>query len=164
MANVRLDELLGAQDPGDTPAGQAEALGEAVDDEDVVLVDVHDIFLPSLSVIAFVIRSSFTQTYGSADGSAIAVTRVVVTRVELVTDEGGTVTAEVLDLGQLWVGDDSAGGIAWVRRKDHTSASGNLLADLFGVDVVPIVFAQGNRNGGELRAPRTQPTPLFGPE
>ena len=45
LANVRLDELLGAQDPGDTPAGQAEALGEAVDDEDVVLVDVDDVLL-----------------------------------------------------------------------------------------------------------------------
>ena len=41
----RFDEFLGADDPGDAPAGEAEALGEAVDDQDVVFVDVHDVFL-----------------------------------------------------------------------------------------------------------------------
>lgn len=46
------DELLGAQDPGDTPAGQAEALGETVDDEDIVFVYVLNIFLPSFTGIS----------------------------------------------------------------------------------------------------------------
>jgi hypothetical protein len=45
----RLDELLGANDPGDAPAGQAEALGQAVDDEHVVFVDVDDVFLGILA-------------------------------------------------------------------------------------------------------------------
>lgn len=41
----RLDELFGADDPGDAPAGKAEALGQAIDDEDVVLIDILDVFL-----------------------------------------------------------------------------------------------------------------------
>ena len=45
----RLDELLGADNPGHAPAGQAEALGQAVDDEHVVLVDVDDVFLTILA-------------------------------------------------------------------------------------------------------------------
>jgi hypothetical protein len=42
---LRLDELLGTENPGHAPAGQAEALGQAVDDQDVVFVDVDDVFL-----------------------------------------------------------------------------------------------------------------------
>jgi hypothetical protein len=41
----RLDELLGTEDPCHAPAGQAEALRQAVDDQDVVFVDVDDVFL-----------------------------------------------------------------------------------------------------------------------
>lgn len=40
-----LDEFLGADDPSDTPSGQSEALGEAVNDEDIVFVDVFNILL-----------------------------------------------------------------------------------------------------------------------
>ena len=38
-----LDELLGSQDPRDTPAGKAEALGKTVDDDHVVVVYVDDV-------------------------------------------------------------------------------------------------------------------------
>lgn len=40
-----LDELLGTNDPGNTPSGQTEALGQTVNNKDVVLVDILDILL-----------------------------------------------------------------------------------------------------------------------
>nr|POE47029.1 hypothetical protein CFP56_00361 [Quercus suber] len=79
------DEVLGPDDPGHAPTGQAEALGQAVDDEHVILVDVFD-----------VVRR--------ADDGAVAVGRVVVAAVELIHDQSGAVTAVVLDLSQFWVG------------------------------------------------------------
>lgn len=58
-----LDELFGAEDPGYAPAGEAEALCEAVDDDDIVVVDVDDVV-------------------GGGDHSAVAVCRVVVALME----------------------------------------------------------------------------------
>lgn len=127
----RLDEFLGAEDPRDSPAWEAEALGQAVDDEDVVLVDVDDVF-------------------GGADGGAVAVAGVVVARVELVRDEGGALPADVLDLGQLGVGDDAAGGVPRVGGEDDAGAAGDFLGDLLGVDVVAVLLGQGDGDGGEL--------------
>lgn len=127
----RLDEFLGAEDPRDAPAGEAEALGEAVDNEDVVFVDVDDVLR-------------------GADGGAVAVAGVVVARVELVRDEGGALAADVLDLGQLGVGDDAAGGVPRVGGEDDAGAAGDFLGNLFGVDVVAVFFGQGDRDGGEL--------------
>lgn len=127
----RLNKLLGAQDPGDTPARETEALGQAVDDQDIVLVDIDNVL-------------------GRADGSAVAVASVVVARVELVADQGGVVAANVLDLSQLGVGDNTASGVAGVRGKDDTGTAGNLVGDLVGVDVVAVLLLQGNRDGSEL--------------
>jgi hypothetical protein len=62
------DEFLGADDPADAPAGEAEALGETVDEEDVVCVNVDDIGC-------------------GRDGAAVAVATVVVPGVEFVEDE-----------------------------------------------------------------------------
>lgn len=42
---LRLDEFLGAQDPGHTPTGKTEALGQTVNDEHVVIVDIKNVFL-----------------------------------------------------------------------------------------------------------------------
>ena len=126
-----LDELLGPQDPGHAPPGQPEALGQPVDDEHVVLVDVHDVL-------------------GRADGRAVAVGRVVVARVELVADEGGAAAADVLDLGQLRVLDDPAGRVARVGGQNDTRASSDFLGDLVRVDVVTVLLVQGNWDGSEL--------------
>ena len=45
MAYARLDELLGSNDPRHTPAREADALGKAVDNQDIVLIDVDNVFL-----------------------------------------------------------------------------------------------------------------------
>ena len=74
-----LDELLGADNPSNTPARQAETLGQTVNDENIILINVDDVL-------------------GGTDGSAITVTGVVVAGVELVADESGAFTADVLDL------------------------------------------------------------------
>lgn len=128
---VRADVFLGAQDPGDSPAGKPEALGETVDDEDVVLVDIIDILR-------------------SGDGGAVAVAGVVVARVELVADKGRVATAEILDLGQLRIGNDSTSGIAGVGSQDDRGAAGDFLGNLVGMDMVAIFFRERNRNRGEL--------------
>lgn len=122
---------LGAKDPGDTPSRQAEALGEPINDEDIILVDILHVL-------------------GGGNGSAVAVARVVVAGVELVADEGGAATADVLDLGQLRVRDDPAGRVARVGGQDDGGAAGNLLRDLVGVNVVAILLGQGHGNGSEL--------------
>ena len=126
-----LDKLLGTQDPSYAPAGQAEALGQAVNDEDVIYVDVLDVL-------------------GGGNGRAVAVGGVVVAGVELVADQSGTLAAEVLDLAQFRIGDDAAGGVAWVGGDDDGSAAGDFLGDLLGVDVVAVFLRQRDGNGGEV--------------
>lgn len=74
-----LDKLLGAHDPCDSPSRKAEALREAVDDEDVVFVYVLDVL-------------------GRADSRAVAVAGIVIAAIELIHYEGGAVAADVLDL------------------------------------------------------------------
>jgi hypothetical protein len=65
-------EFFGADDPADAPAGKAEALGQAVDEDNVVGVDVDDVG-------------------GGGDGSAVTVSAVVVPGVEFVEDECCTI-------------------------------------------------------------------------
>lgn len=88
--------------------------------------------------------------YGSADGGTIAVTGVVVPGVELVADKGGALPADVLDLGQLGIGDDPAGRVPRVRGQNDTSATSNLLGNLVRVDVIAVLLGQGDWNSGEL--------------
>lgn len=134
LGHVRVDVLLGAQDPCDAPAGQPEALGQTVNDQDVVLVHVVDVG-------------------GGRDGGAVAVARVVVARVELVADKGGAAAAQILDLGQLGVGHHTARRVAGVRRQDDRGAACDLLGNLIGVDMIAVLLGQGHGDGGKLRAP-----------
>lgn len=97
--DLRLDKLLGSQDPRDTPARKAEALSKAIDDEDIILIYVLDIL-------------------GGRNGRTVTTTRVVVTRIELVADERSAATADILDLSQLWVGHDSARGVSRIRSQN----------------------------------------------
>jgi hypothetical protein len=122
---------LGTQDPGNSPSGKSEALGETIDDENIVLVDILNVL-------------------GSRDGGTITVAGVVVTRVELVADEGGTATANVLNLGKLGVGNDTAGRVARVGGQDDRGTTGNFLSDLIGVDMISILLRQRDRDGSEL--------------
>jgi hypothetical protein len=62
------DEFFGPNDPADAPTGKTEALRQAVDEDDVISVDVEDVG-------------------GGGDGGAVAVGAVVIPRVEFVKDE-----------------------------------------------------------------------------
>lgn len=127
------DVLLGTQNPGDSPAGETESLGKTVNDKDVILVDILDVL-------------------GSRDGGAVAVARVVVARVELIADEGGPATANVLDLGQLGVLHNTTGRVARVRGQDDGCTTSNLLGNLVRMDMVSVFFGQRNGDGSKLDA------------
>lgn len=119
MRLVRRKLTLGAKDPCDSPSWQPEALGQTVNNEHIVLIDILNIL-------------------SSGYGGAVAVAGVVVAGVELVADEGGASTADVLDLGELRVGYDAASRVAWVGGEDDGGSAGNLLRDLIGGDCVSI--------------------------
>lgn len=122
---------LGTNDPRNTPSGKTESLGETVNDENIVLVDILDVL-------------------GGRDGGTIAVAGVIVAGVELVANEGGTITANVLDLGKLGVGNDTAGRVARVGGQDDRSTSGNFLGDLIGMDVIAVAFGERDGDGSKL--------------
>ena len=83
------DEFFGADDPADAPAGKAEALGQAVDEDDVVGVDVEDVG-------------------GGGNGGAVTVGAVVVPGVEFVEDERCAIYWRESDT--LFSGNESRGG------------------------------------------------------
>src|SRR5690606_16909671 len=106
-----LDDGLGGDDPAGAPAGVAEALGEAVDDDDGVGVDVLDV-----------------RGRGDGAGAGPAVLEEVV-GVELVHQEGAVAAARHGDPGgQFLAVDDNAGGVAGVGDEQG--------ADLLGDDAV----------------------------
>jgi hypothetical protein len=126
-----LDEFLGADYPGHTPARESEALGQAVDDEDVVVVHVDDVL-------------------GGGNNGAVAVGGVVVPGVELIHDQSGAVTADVLDLGQFWVRNHLASWVAWVGREDDGCTTSNLFSNLRGMNMVVVIPAEGYRYGAKV--------------
>ena len=121
------DELSWADDPRHAPAGKAEALGQAVDDQHVILVDVDDVGC-------------------RADDRAVAVGGVVVAAVELVHDQGGAIAAEILDVGQLRVDHHLPRRVSGVRGQDDGRAARDFLGNLVRVNVVVIFARQGNRD------------------
>lgn len=125
------DVLLGTQNPCDTPSRQAEALGQTVNDEHIILIDILDVL-------------------SSGDSRTVAVAGVVVARVELVADKGGARAADVLDLGEFGVGDDAAGRVSRVGGEDDGGSSSDFLGDLVGVDVVSVLLGERYGDGGEL--------------
>ncbi len=122
---------LGSQDPSNSPAGKTEALGKPINNQDIVLVDILDIL-------------------GTRNGGSVAVAGVVVARVELVADKGRASTANVLNLGQLGVGHDTARGVARVGGQNDRGTAGNFLCNLVGVDVVAVLFIQRDGNRRKL--------------
>ena len=89
------DELLGTDDPGNSPAGEAETLGEAINEENVVFVNVDDVV-------------------GGGNAGAVAIASIIVARVEFVHNQCSTVTAYILDFGELGVLHDLPCGVAGV--------------------------------------------------
>ena len=54
--NERLDELLGAKNPGHAPAGEAKSLGQTVNYEDIIFVNINHIFLFTVSTRSLWVR------------------------------------------------------------------------------------------------------------
>lgn len=131
MRDLRLDELLGSQDPRDTPSREAEALRQTINDQDIVLVDVLNVL-------------------GCGDRSAVTVAGVVVATVELVADECSTTAAEVLNFSQLGIGHNPSRRVARVGGQDDRGAPGDLRGDRIRVNMVAIFFGKRCRDGGEL--------------
>lgn len=122
---------FGAQNPGDTETRQPEPLGEPVNDQDIILIYVFHIL-------------------GRGDSGAVAVTEIIVARIELITNEGSATTANVLNLRKLGVADDSSSRIPWVRGQNDRRASRNLLGNFDRVNVVSVIFGKGDRDGSKL--------------
>lgn len=87
---------------------------------------------------------------GATDRAAVAIGGIVVATVELVQDQGRAVTADVLDLGQLLMRDKVTRRVSGVRGQQYLSATGNLLGDLVGVDVIVVLLGQRDGYGGNL--------------
>ena len=77
-------------------------------------------------------------------------TGVVVPRVELVADEGGATSADILDLGQLRVRDDASGRVSRVRCQNDRGSAGDFLGDLVRVNMVAILIGERDGDRGEL--------------
>jgi len=86
---------LRSQDPGNSPARQAEALGKTINNQNIILVNI-------LNVLS------------STDGASRAVIGVIVSGVEFIGDECRTVSTQVLDLGKFWVDNHTTGRVARV--------------------------------------------------
>lgn len=81
---------------------------------------------------------------GRADSNAVAVAGVVVTTIEFVHDECCAVAADVLNLGELRVGDNLSGRVPWVTRQDHGSSPRDFFGNLIGVNMIAVFFIKGN--------------------
>jgi hypothetical protein len=75
---------------------------------------------------------------------------VVVAGVEFVEDQGGAVTADVLDQSKLFWMESMAGGVAWVGGQDDRGTAGEFFGNLVGVDVIAIFCGQWLGNGDEV--------------
>jgi hypothetical protein len=133
----RLDELLWSYNPRDSPSRKSEPLSKTIDDQDIVLVDVVNVLC-------------------GTDGGTVAVGGVVISTVELIHDESGSITAYVLNLGELGVLDYFAGGITGVGGEDDGCSSSDLFGDFVRVDMVSIFFTERRWDSRKLRTVHCQ--------
>jgi len=136
-ASNRLDELFWSHNPRDSPSWKSEPLGETIDDQDIVLVNVVD-----------VLRGT--------DRGAVAVGSIVVSTVELIHDQRSSITADVLNLGEFGVLDYFSGGIAGVGGEDDGGSSGDFFGDLVRMNMVSIFFTERRWDSRKLRTVHCQ--------
>jgi hypothetical protein len=94
LANLR------ANNPCNSPSRKSKSLSKSIDDQNIIFVNILNIF---------------SCTYSCA----ITVTCVIVTTIEFVHDQRGSVPADVLDLSELGVFDNLSCRIAGVGGKDN---------------------------------------------
>ncbi len=87
---------LGANNPRNSPARQPEPLGESINEQNVILINILDILR-------------------CADSSTITVRGVVVSSIELIHDQGCSISADILDLRQLGILNNFSSGITRIR-------------------------------------------------
>jgi len=140
------NELLGSYDPSDSPTWETEPLGEAIDDKNVVFVDIFDVLC-------------------RADSSPVAVAGVVVTTIELIHNKRRSISADILDLRKLWILHHLPSGIARVGSQDDRGTTCDFLGNLVRVDMVSILLRQRGWDCGELdwlATCRCQDSPISG--
>lgn len=89
----------------------------------------------------------------TTDSRSITVSGVVVAAIELIQDQRSAISANVLNLRQLFIGHKMSGGIAGVGREEHRRATSDFLGDLVGVNVIVIFLGQGHGNRSDLDRP-----------
>jgi hypothetical protein len=114
-----LDKLLRTHNPGDSPSGKSETLGQTINDEHIVLIYILDVL-------------------GGGDSGAVTVRRVVISTIELIHDQSGSVTTDVLNLSKFRVLYDFSRGVTWVRCQDDGGTARDFIGDLVWVDVVSV--------------------------
>lgn len=128
-------------DPRNSPSRKSEALSQAINDQHIILINILDVF-------------------SRGNSSAVAVTGVVVSTVELIHDQRRSVTANILDLCQLGVLDYFTSRVTRVGGQYDGCSTGDLLGNLVGVDVVVVRFGKGRGNCCELYKSTTVPSIL----
>lgn len=88
------DEFFGAHEPCHAPAWEAESLGQSVDENHIVPINVDNV-------------------RRCRDGGAITAVVIAISSVELVEDQGCSVAAKVLDQSKLFGVESMA---SWVAR------------------------------------------------
>lgn len=84
---------------------------------------------------------------------SIAVSGVVITTIKLIQDQGGTITANILNLGKIWVFNNVTSGITRVGCQKHRGTSSNLFCNLIRVDLIVVTFGKGYGDRRELVRP-----------
>lgn len=127
----RLDEVLGPDNPSNTPTGQSEPLGQAVHDDHVVEIDVDDIG-------------------GGRNGGSVTIRAVVVSGIKFVEYQSGSITTDILNQCEFVGMQGVTGGIARIRGQNHRRATRQLFGDLVDVDVIAIGGGQWRGDGYEV--------------
>lgn len=95
-----LDELLGSNDPGDSPTGKTEALCQTVNDQDIWFALDRSAFTTSRGHTIFI---DVFDVVSSRDNSTIAIASVIVAAVEFIHDQCRTISACRTRLGSSCV-------------------------------------------------------------
>jgi hypothetical protein len=128
---VNVATYLGADNPSNSPAWESEALRKAIDDQNVIFVNI-------LNVVC------------GADSGTVAIAGIVVAPIEFIHDKSRPISADILNLGELGVLDHPAGRVTRVRSQDDRCATSNLLGDFVRVNMVAVGLCEGTRNSCKL--------------